>query len=211
MNDDHLRIIHEVNRDVVINVRTPQGLSKEYNLIGIAEAGYKTDQLNSFVNAKTADKDLQFSHEKCKSMLVSKVKHKSYHKANLTVEAWELNHGEYGKLNEEFKGKLPIKEERALTYLGLMLSQKGSNIENIIHKQNRSIGTQKQIMKLIAPLGQYTFESAIIYIKALLRNSTLFAAEALYKVKESEYMALEMIEESVIKKVLKLRNPAPDT
>ena len=32
------------------------------DLIGIAEAGYKSDQLNAFVNAKTADKDLQFSH-----------------------------------------------------------------------------------------------------------------------------------------------------
>ena len=32
VNDDHLRIIHEANSDVVINARTPQGLSKEYNL-----------------------------------------------------------------------------------------------------------------------------------------------------------------------------------
>ena len=49
-----------------------------------------------------------------------------------------MGHGnliiENGKINEEFKGKLPIKEERARMYLGFMLSQKGSNIENIIHK-----------------------------------------------------------------------------
>ena len=95
---DHLKIIHEANCDVAINVKTPQGLSKEYSLtdrvmqgdtlasamasaqvdafgkemledqprfmysfmgkvaipllgqvddlIGIAEAGYKSDQLN---------------------------------------------------------------------------------------------------------------------------------------------------------------------
>ena len=55
------------------------------DLIGIVEAGFKSDQLNAFVNAKTADKDLQFSHEKCKTMLVSKVKPKSYHKANLPL------------------------------------------------------------------------------------------------------------------------------
>ena len=126
VNDDHLKIIHEANDNVVINVRTPQGLSKEYNLtnrvmqgdtwasamasaqvdrfgkdmlidkpsfmynfmgmvavpllgqvddlIGIAEAGYKSDQLNSYVNVRTADKDLQFGHNKCKAMLVSKMK-----------------------------------------------------------------------------------------------------------------------------------------
>ena len=44
------------------------------DLIGIAEAGYKSDQLNSYVNVKTADKDLQFGQDKCKAMLVSKVK-----------------------------------------------------------------------------------------------------------------------------------------
>ena len=42
------------------------------DLVGVAEAGYKTKQLNSFVNVKTADKDLQFGPEKCKTMVVSK-------------------------------------------------------------------------------------------------------------------------------------------
>ena len=90
-----------------------------------------------------------------------------------------------------------------------MRSQKGANSENIIHKRNRSIGTQKQIIKLIEPLGSYTFESAIIYIKALIRNSTLYAAEAMYKVKESDYRALEMIEESVLKKVFRTKKSCP--
>ena len=94
-------------------------------------------------------------------------------------------------------------------YLGFMLSQKGLNIENIIHKQNRTIGTQKQIIKLIEPLGPYTFESAVIYIKALIRNSILYAAEAMFKVKESDYRALEMIEESVIQKVLQTKKTCP--
>ena len=136
VNDDHLKLIHEANSEVVINVRTPQGLSKEYtlinkvmqgdtwasavasaqvdafgkemledqpsfmyrflgevaipllgqvdDLIGVAEAGYKSDQVNAFVNAKTADKDLQFGHKKCKTMLISKGKHQSYHKPKLT-------------------------------------------------------------------------------------------------------------------------------
>ena len=49
------------------------------NLLGIAEAGYKSEQLNEFVNVKTADKNLQFGSDKCFFMVVSKMKPKSYH------------------------------------------------------------------------------------------------------------------------------------
>ena len=44
------------------------------DLIGVAEAGHTTRQLNLFVNVKTADKNLQFGPEKCKTMMVSKRK-----------------------------------------------------------------------------------------------------------------------------------------
>ena len=93
-------------------------------------------------------------------MVVSKVKPQSYHEPNLTVDTWELIHESDGHFKEEFKGKVQIKEESALLYLGFMLSKNGLNIENINHKRNRSIGTEKQIVKLIEPLGPYTFESA---------------------------------------------------
>ena len=42
------------------------------DLIGVAEAGHTTRQLNSFVNVKTADKNLQFWPEKGKTKVVSK-------------------------------------------------------------------------------------------------------------------------------------------
>ena len=46
------------------------------DLIGVAEDGYKT---NTFVNVKTADKDLKFGIDKCKVMIVSKRKpHKDH-------------------------------------------------------------------------------------------------------------------------------------
>ena len=116
VNDDHLKIVHEANKEIVINVKTPQGLSQDYTLtnrimqgdtwasalasaqvdsfgkemlleepnfmfkfkeevaipilgqvddiIGVAEAGYKTNQLNAYINVKTADKELQFGPEK---------------------------------------------------------------------------------------------------------------------------------------------------
>ena len=261
VNDDHLNIIHEANKEIVINVKTPQGLSEEYTLtsrimqgdtwssamasaqvdsfgkemlveeptfmfrfkgevpipilgqvddiIGVAEAGFKTDQLNAYINVKTADKELQFGPSKCKAMIVSKVKPEIFHKPNLSVDSWDLVHHKNGSMTELFKGKVNITEETSLMFLGYMLSNHGDNMKNIIHKKNKSIGTQKQILKLIKPLGPYTFEGALIYIKSLIRNSILYAAETMIYVKESEYKALELIEESVLVNALKTKRTCP--
>ena len=89
-------------------------------------------------------------------------------------------------------------EERTLLYLGHAMSQDGSNLPNIIHKTNKSIGTQKQNVKLVEPLKLYTFESAVVYIEALLRYYILYASETVVIVKESEYRAFKTIEESVL-------------
>ena len=261
VNDDHLKLLYEANKRVVINVKTPQGQSDDYvltdrvmqgdtwasalasaqvdsfgkemlieepsfmykfqgevsipllgqvdDLIGVAEAGFKSNQLNSYINVKTADKDLQFGVEKCKVMVVSKMKPYLFQRPDLTVDTWKINHKPDGEIEEEFEGKVPINEEDALMYLGFMLSKKGDNFPNIIHKRNRSTGTQKNIIKLIEPLGIYTFECALIYVKSLIRNSILYAAEAMYSVNESQYRALEAIEESVLLKVFKTLKSCP--
>ena len=79
----------------------------------------------------------------------------------------------------------------------------GRNLPNIIHKMNKSIGTQKQIVKLVENLGLYTFESAVIYTEALLRSSILYASETMINVKESDYRALEKLKNQFFKKYLK--------
>ena len=40
--------------------------------IGITEAGFRAQQMNAFLNVKTAEKQLQFGVTKCKSMLICK-------------------------------------------------------------------------------------------------------------------------------------------
>ena len=187
INDDHLNLINEANKQIVINVKTPHGISEEYplthrimqgdtwssamassqvdsfgkemleeessfiykylgvvpvpilgmvdDIIGVAEAGYKTEQLNAFINVKTADKDLQFGTNKCKAMIVSKRKPYRYEAPALTVDIWNLEHKENGDTKESFMGKEIVKEENSLKYLGHVISKKGGNIENIINKK----------------------------------------------------------------------------
>ena len=105
------------------------------DIIGIAEAGLKSTQLNVYINVKTSDKELQFGPTKCKTMIVSKVKPQIFHKPELKVDSWEIIHEKNGKVN--------IDEETSMMYLGFMLSKDGNNMKNIIHKQNKTIGTKK--------------------------------------------------------------------
>ena len=119
------------------------------DLIGVAEAGYKSSQLNAYVNVKTSDKDLQFGPEKFKVMVVSKVKPQLFQKPNLTVDAWKLQHEENGDLKEEFIGKVKMVEKENLMYLGFMLSKNSDNMQNINHRRNTSIGTGTKIIRLI--------------------------------------------------------------
>ena len=56
------------------------------DIICVAEAGFKTQLLNAFINVKTADKDLQFGADKCKSMTVSKRKPYLFQAPALSVD-----------------------------------------------------------------------------------------------------------------------------
>ena len=42
------------------------------DIVGITEAGFKAQELNAYINIKTAEKRLQFGVKKCKSMLIGK-------------------------------------------------------------------------------------------------------------------------------------------
>ena len=179
------------------------------DIIEIAEAGYKTEQLSAFVNVQTADKNLQFGVDKCKAMVVSKRKPYHFETPALTVDTWKIEHAENGDIDEYYTGKEKVEETDYLTYLGHIISKKGGNMLNIINKRNRAIGTEKLILKLIKNLGPYTFKGALIYIQSLIRTSILYSAETMYSLSESELRAIERIEESALQKVFKTKRSCP--
>ena len=84
------------------------------DLLGVSVVGYKAEQLNGFVNVKTADKDLQFGSDKCNDMIVSKVKTEPLLIPELFVDSWKLDHIENGDIKEEFMGKVRMEEKESL-------------------------------------------------------------------------------------------------
>ena len=91
----------------------------------------------------------------------------------------------------------------------MFFSSKGGNMENIVSKSNKAIGTEKLILRLIKNLGPYTCKGALIYIQSLIRTSILYSAETMYNVNETEMRALERIEESALQKIFKTKRSCP--
>ena len=83
------------------------------DLIGVAEAGFKSKQLNSFINVKTADTNLQFGPEKCKTMIISKTNIYNFQYPELEVDAWHLKHELNGNMKEDLIGKVTLKTKKS--------------------------------------------------------------------------------------------------
>ena len=73
------------------------------DLVGISEAGYKAQELNAYVNTKTAEKKLQFGPDKCKVILVGKTQ-ENFHKNKLYVDYWDIKYDEEEKIIDQFAG-----------------------------------------------------------------------------------------------------------
>ena len=185
------------------------------DIVGITEAGHKAQQLNSFINVKTAEKMLQFGHKKCKSMLVGK-NTESVLNNKLIVDNWKVEHFENkttgeADLVETYDGKIAIEKAEEYTYLGFVISSKGDNMANIRQVQNKSNGVIRKIINKLNSLNlrQYYFECALLLMNVMLRSSILYAADMYYNLKENELRQIERIEEGYLRKIFKTAKGCP--
>ena len=78
------------------------------DIVGITEAGFKASQLNTFMNVKTAEKNLQFGASKCEYMIVGK-KSEYTTQSKLKVDHWVKEYKE-DNLIEYYGGQIEMKE-----------------------------------------------------------------------------------------------------
>ena len=88
-------------------------------------------------------------------------------------------------------------------YLGDVISADGTNTKNVISRQNKSYGINKQIGSMLREVcyGPYFFEVAMIYRESLLLSSILTNSEAWYKVTKQDIDTLEKCDESLLRMV----------
>ena len=96
-----------------------------------------------------------------------------------------------------------MENTKELTYLGVQLSDNGSNLNTIIKKRNKQKGTNKRILNLIKFLEKYTFECAFIFFNSIVRNSVLYGTEVMFNLIEKEKREIEKIEEGNLRSIFK--------
>ena len=179
------------------------------DLVGVSESGVKAKQLNAYINVRSAEKKLQFGPDKCHTLKIAHKNSTCTQSEELFIDHWSEKHNKEGHMIELFEGKVKMVNVPEQKYLGFILSEDGSNLNNIIAKQKRSNGIMKEIQYLVKGLGKYTMEGGMIYLNSLLRSSILYAAEAMYNVKEKELRMLERKEENLLTKLFKTGQGCP--
>ena len=140
--------------------------------IAVTECGNKACMMNTYLNTKTAIKQLQYGVQKCFKMHVGKACIKEVC-PDLYVDGWKMKtvtEVETGscKQVEEYSGTHVMEEVQAEKYLGDILSNDGKNVKNITARRNRGTEIVSQIMEKLNDIcfGKHFFKVAII-----LRNS----------------------------------------
>ena len=185
------------------------------DLIVVTKAGYQAHQMNAVLNVKTAEKRLQFSATKCKSMLVSK-NVDTVPSNSLMVDSWQVKHVDNpntgsNELVETYDGKKIIEKKEKQKYLGFILSSRGDNMANIDEMKSKSVWIIRNIFTKLNGLNlkKYYFECAIVFLNVMLRSSILYACETYYNLKETEIRQLERIEETFLRKMFKTSKGCP--
>ena len=168
----------------------------------VSEAGYKAEQINTYMKENSAEKGLQFNSKKSKYLEIGKNKEMNPTQNTLEVDTWDITYDEEDNIIETEGIKTQMMKVGKLKYLGFFISEDASNVPNISEKKNKSICIRRSIINMIKGLGVYAIKNQIIYLSSLLRGSILYAAETYYSLSERNYRSIEMIEEECIRKIL---------
>ena len=127
--------------------------------------------MNSFINAKTALKKLQFGPDKCHVLHIGK-DHKDYLKVPHYVEGWKVSEAEdfhtgVTTVEESYDGEHLMSAEGVEKYLGQIISSDSTNTRNIEFIRNKGIGITNKIVHTLSAVsaGKYHFEMAVILSK----------------------------------------------
>ena len=186
------------------------------DLIGITAADHRALQMNTIMKVKTAEKQLQFGTNKCKTMIIGRNAREQELMGitSLTVDKWDVSH-ERGKsestLIEKYAGEDIMEETKAYKYLGFVLSSKGDNFVNINEMRKKSIWIIRKIFTRLdgLHLKNYYFECGIMFLNMVLRSSILYASETYYNLTESQVRTLERIEEGYLRKLFQTSKGCP--
>ena len=169
--------------------------------------------VNSYINAKTRTKKLQFGVSKCHQLHVSKNNKMC---PTLKIDNWELKkvkESETGLGNQEdvLVGSHNLEKVDKDKYLGDIISVDGRNTKNIIARKGKAIGITNKITSILQEMcfDPYYFEVALALRNSLFLSSVLVNSEAWYGLTDDEKSDLEKQDEYLLRKILECPSNSP--
>ena len=174
-------------------VETPS-LGMVDDILTIQECSTSSVRMNATVNAFIEGKKLTLSNKKCHRIHVQKKSSKN------KPDCMPLKiHN--SKMNEAQQEK----------YLGDFIDTSGTIRKTVEERKNKGYGIVSEIIAILdeIPLGRYKLEIGLKLRQAMLLNGILFNSEAWHAVSETELRLLEVVDEHLLRSILKGHSKTP--
>ena len=183
------------------------------DIIGVTEAGVKSQELNATINIRSAFKRLQFNAGKCKTLIVGKSIQKFESNA-LSVDSWKCEYSQQGEdviMHEYYQGKINMGAVNKHKYLGHYISNSPNNMAHLQETKKKYFGLKQKTMNILKDLncGKYFFECGILFLKTILRPSLLYSLETCHNMTENELRFVEKWEEDFLRDLLNTLRSCP--
>ena len=185
------------------------------DLFTVSECGYQTELMAAYINSQSRYNFLQFGLSKCFKLHVGKYKEK-FKCQPVLLDSWtseEVEDKKTGQIyfQEDYKGKVQIKEVNNEKYLGNKISADGTNKIDLTAKCNRGIGIVNKIETILETrfFGKYYFEVGKTLIESMLLGSILNNIEVAYNLTKSDIEQLQKCHEMGLRKLLSLPSKTP--
>ena len=181
------------------------------DLVTIAHCGTESVVMNSYLNAKSSIKKLQFGMGKCHKLHVGKERKSC---PDLFLDEWKVKIVEetgYITLQDVQENDHIVEEVSDEKYLGDIISKDGRNIKNIKARAAKANGSINQIMEILENVcfGSFQFEVAMIFRNSLFLSSFLFNSEAWYNVTSADIDEMEKVDEMLLRRILECPESTP--
>ena len=154
------------------------------DVLGMAACGDQSIELNAIINAKMEHKKLRLSHDKCFKIHICK----KFKQCSQVIKVHDSD----------------MKHVTQATYLGDVISEKGTIDETISQRSQKAIGIISQISSILSSvcLGNFHFDIAMVLREALFTNSILVNSEIWHNVQQKHVSSLENTDLNLMRKIL---------
>ena len=181
--------------------------------LGVSICGYRTNQMNTFLNTRTSIMGLQFGCEKCKKMHIGKRQNEDIC-PTITIDSWEIETVEdKGKwdFRDVYTGRESMNEVKETKYLGDIIQSNGHNNSNIKNRTNKAHGNVNKIITFLKErhYGKHYFKAAMIMRQGMLVGGMLTNSECWINLTKKDIEDLEKPDIILQRKVLSVQgNPS---